>query len=307
MRRPNFIVLGQGKAGTSLIWRVMRENPSIAFPKKKELHFFNKGFDKGLDWYDGHFADLPQDPPYIGEVSPSYLDPDAVQRVAGVLGADLKVVFVLRRPIEQAFSRYMQNLCATPKPYSFERYDRFMGGRLQKIIESIQLCLDLFGADNVLPLFYERHIQTDQPSFEARILEHLGLPEANHAAPFLDGPRVNPGVRPHYLYDADQPILFTHGAQTYEIPPDHLVLCAQKRNSSVLAHPDEDALEHAANCRAAWTTRLTKAEYADLQARRVLPAADQLEAMFGYDMSHWRNDPIEVSYDPAPPPPRFAQ
>ena len=182
MKRPNFVILGQGKAGTSLIWRVMRENPNFAFPTRKELHFFAKGFDKGLPWYDAHFADLPQDRPVVGEISPSYLDPDAVQRIADTLGTDIKVGFVLRRPIEQAFSRYMQNICATPSPYSFERYERFMPTRMARVTDAIQLAYDLFGPENILPMFFEKDIKTKAPTFEAKILSHLGLPPANNAA-----------------------------------------------------------------------------------------------------------------------------
>ncbi len=305
MRRPNFVFLGQGKSGTSFIWRVLRENPDIAFPRKKELHFFNKGMAQGLAWYDGHFADLPQDRPYIGEVSPSYLDPDAVARIADVLGRDIKVGFVLRRPIEQAYSRYMQNLCAAPKGYGFERYARLMAARLSKTVDAIELCRDLFGAHNVLALMFERDVVGDTPTFETRILDHLARSPTNNAAPFLARPRVNPGVRPHYIFSEDGPVQVHAQAETYEIPPHTLVFCAQPRNSRVEENPEAAKVRMALDAQAQWDSSVSAQDYKALQDEAVLPAAARLENELGYDMAHWRNAPRALRYAPAPPPPRF--
>lgn len=305
MSRPNFLILGQGKSGTSLIWRVLRENPHIAFPEKKELHFFNKGIRRDIAGYDAHFAGLPQDARYIGEVSPAYLHPDAVQLIAEILGRDLKVGFVLRRPVEQAFSRYLQNLCAKPSGYSFERFERFMRARLDKIVDAIALCNDLFGPKNVLPMMYELEVQTAAPTFEAKILSHLGLPLTNYAAPILSGPRVNPGVRPHYIYAGDSAVRVTDATGTYEIPRNTLVFCAQKRNSTVVENPTAQEVGTAMEVQAEWTSEVTADAYEAMQERSIFPAAERMEAELGFDMSHWRNAPKRLEYALAPPPQQF--
>ncbi|MEL6957336.1 MAG: sulfotransferase [Pseudomonadota bacterium] len=302
MRRPNFVLLGQGKAGTSLIWRVLRRHPDIAFPKKKELHFFGRKSDKPLPWYDAQFEGLPQQSQYIGEISPSYLDPIAIRRIHATLGPDVRFAFVLRRPIEQAFSRYMQNICARPEPYGFDRFERVLPTFLKRIANAIEIVFDLYGTDAVLPLFYEKDVARPDPCFEAKILTHLDLPVTNHTAEFLTRPRVNSGVLPRYLFDAEKDQIINLGGSTYHIPAGHLVFCAQARNARINSAPTAEDLNAARTNTAAWTTELTEADYARLQNKVVLPVATNLEDRFGFDLSHWRVAPRALRYDAAPPP-----
>ncbi|CUH82630.1 sulfotransferase domain-containing protein [Tropicibacter naphthalenivorans] len=303
-RLPSFVVLGQGKAGTSLIYRVLERNPAIGLSQPKELHYFSGQFAKGPDWYAQHFAHI-DDGAMVGEVSPSYLAPHPVRRIAEHLGRDTKVIFVLRRPIERAYSRYLQNICAKEEPGGFwgkvEKLDEF----LAQTEEAIARCYDLFGADNVLPMMFERDIATEAPGFEARILSFLGLPPEEYGAPLLQGGRVNPGVMPRYLYAQDKATILRHAQQRYIVPKQSLMFCAQERNSRIMRNPAPQDVAEAMARQSSWTTQVTKADYAALQTRAVLPAADRLEARFGLDLSHWRCAPRQIVYAPSMPPERF--
>ncbi len=305
-RLPQFVVLGLGKAGSSLIWRVLRENPSIGLSHPKELHFFSAHFEKGLDWYRSHFDHIEPDIDCIGEVSPSYLKPEAVTRIAEVLGRDTKVIFTLRRPIERAYSRYVQNLCARPRDVSFFGVTQSMGMHLTEQREAIALCYDLFGSDNVLPLFFERDIAGPNPAFEAKILAHLGLPQAHFTNAFSDE-RVNPGVMPRYLLSGAKPLSVRMPAAHYLIPPNHLVFCAQHRNNQVVEAPSIEAARAALAQQSHWTAEVSPQDYALIHETTVRPAAEALETAFGYDMSHWETPARRLSYPPAPPPAEFLQ
>lgn len=303
---PGFVVLGQGKAGTSLIFRLLQKNPKVTVSKPKELHYFSNNYDKGLDWYAGHFNPNPGPGVLTGEVSPSYLTPTAVQRVADTLGPDTKVIFILRRPIEQAYSRYLQNICARQTGDSFHLKLGSLVERQTKIIDAIRLSYDLFGADNVLPMFYELDIATETPQYERRILRFLGLPDHEYHDQLDGDGRVNTGIMPRFLHSGIKPLrLMTDGVE-YQIPSRHMVFCGQTRNSQVYVRPTRVNVALALEQQSKWSTEVSKREYSALMERLVLPFADNLEQAFGFDMKHWRIPPHRISYAMAPPPEQFA-
>ena len=302
---PGFVVLGQGKAGTSLIFRLMQQNPNVAVSKPKELHYFSTNFDKGLDWYAGHFDPDPGPGILTGEVSPSYLTPTAVRRVADTLGPDTKVIFILRRPIEQAYSRYLQNICARQKGDSFHLNIAALVERQAKVLGAIRLAYDLFGADNVLPMFYELDIATDAPQYEKRILRFLGLPGQEYHDQLDGDGRVNSGIMPRFLYSGVEPLhLMTDGVE-YKIPSRHLVFCGQSRNSQIFERPTRVNVALAMEQQSKWSTEVSESEYSALMQRLVLPFADSLQHTFGFNMDHWRIPPRRISYAMAPPPAQF--
>lgn len=298
-RLPDFVVLGQGKAGTSLIYRVLADHPDIGLSNPKELHYFANRFGRGPEWYAKHFAHIPPGVARVGEVSPSYLTAEAVTRVAETLGTDLRVIFVLRRPIERAYSRYLQNICASQKGGGFQGL-RFLTKRLRAQHETIRLCYSLFGADNVLPLWYETDVADF--AFEAKICDFLGLDRTDHSAPFRAAPRVNSGIMPRYLYAGARDLVLRHDSRAYRIPAQHLVFCGQDRNSAIEPDVPPDVAAQALIRQSAWTAEVGEKDYERMLTRSVLPAAERLEAEFGYDMSHWRIAPRRLAYNPAPPP-----
>ena len=274
--KPDFIVLGQGKAGTSLMYRVLSKNPAIGVSHPKELHFFSSRYSKGLDWYWSHFDQVPETAKRIGDISPSYLRPESVDRIHDTFGSDFQIVFILRRPIDQTYSRYLQNICARERPMAYDSILADLPNRLDRQFETIRQCYDLFGPDNILPLFFETDIQTF--AFEAKLMSFLGLPASDYSKPFREGRMVNSGVMPRYLYGGEDGLEIQENGDTYWIPPRQLAFCAQTRNSRV-AHnvsPKEAAKAFARQDH--WTTEVTPDQYARAQQDAVLPAADRREA-----------------------------
>ncbi len=295
---PDFVVLGQGKAGTSLMHRVLGENPAVCVSQPKELHFFNSSYDRGREWYARHFRPASDQVRRIGDISPSYLREEAVQRIADTLGTEIQIVFVLRRPVEQSYSRYLQNICAQGRGAGFDRVLANLPKRLDNQFRALRLCYDLFGADRILPLFYETDITTF--AFEARLLGFLGLPPAEFSAPFRSGPRINSGVMPRYVYAGENPLEIREDGESYVLPARHLAFCAQPRNSRVLPDISRQAAAELMEQQAGWTREISREVYARAQEEAVLPAAARLEEAFGFDMSHWRGAPRALSYAPAP-------
>src|SRR5436853_6189243 len=52
---PDFIIAGGQRCGTTSLYDYMIQHPAILPAKKKEVHFFDLNFDKGLAWYRLNF------------------------------------------------------------------------------------------------------------------------------------------------------------------------------------------------------------------------------------------------------------
>jgi hypothetical protein len=91
------------------------QHPGIAPALHKEVHFFDYNYQRGYSWYQGQFPTLPymyymqvihKQAMITGEASPYYLfHPYVPQRVAQLL-PEIKLIALLRNPIERAFSHY---------------------------------------------------------------------------------------------------------------------------------------------------------------------------------------------------------
>jgi len=123
MKKPNFIIAGFPKCGTTSLHHYLDEHPEIYMPTQKELHFFtfnilsklNKGpkdaivkktqinsSEKYLNFYKSVRNELA-----IGDASPSYINyPSQFKKIKEYLN-DPKVIIIVRDPIDRAYSNYL--------------------------------------------------------------------------------------------------------------------------------------------------------------------------------------------------------
>ncbi|MCS4101398.1 hypothetical protein GGP69_001352 [Salinibacter ruber] len=89
---------------------MIQQHPHIYMPESvKETMFFDRYYDRGLDWYREYFhqAGLHQ---ICGEVAPTYFDvPEAPDRIHEV-SPYCEVFVTLRNPVERARSLYLHHL-----------------------------------------------------------------------------------------------------------------------------------------------------------------------------------------------------
>jgi hypothetical protein len=133
---PSFLIIGAQRAGTTALFYYLRIHPEIAPPRRadtdvdwpKEIHFFDERFDKGIEWYRSFFplavrqqlarkrgGDL-----ITGEGTPSYLFyPHVPERVAATL-PDVRLIAMLRDPVERAYSHYQLMARTGREKLSFE-------------------------------------------------------------------------------------------------------------------------------------------------------------------------------------------
>lgn len=103
---PTFVGIGAQRTGTTWIHECLAEHPEVCVPHaKKELHFFNRHFERGIAWYASQFHVLPQHKA-IGEITPNYLSYEvSIPRMAEVI-PKAKLFVVLREPVDRAYSAY---------------------------------------------------------------------------------------------------------------------------------------------------------------------------------------------------------
>lgn len=127
MTLPNFIGIGAQRAGTTWLYERLREQPGVFLPAQKELHFFDERPDfsgyQGLGkpgqrkyfdpndaaawpWYQAQF-EPGRGFAVRGEITPFYatLSNARVALMAQEL-PDLKIVYVIRDPVQRAWSGF---------------------------------------------------------------------------------------------------------------------------------------------------------------------------------------------------------
>lgn len=123
-RSLDFCVVGAQKSGTTSLHYYLKEHKQIRLPHSKEAPFFSDlhEFSKGLSWYfDEFFPGTPEPDVLFGTVSPTYMTyPDTAQRMFETF-PKIKLIAVLRCPIERAESHYKMRVRAHGEIRSFEK------------------------------------------------------------------------------------------------------------------------------------------------------------------------------------------
>ncbi|MFN8451844.1 MAG: sulfotransferase [Anaerolineae bacterium] len=119
---PQFAIIGGQKCGTTSLYAYLLQHPRVV-SLFKEVHFFDNNYYKGRRWYRAQFplAGAPSEDALITfDASPYYLfHPAAPQRVAA-LYPDMKLIALLRNPVDRAYSHYSHNRQSTAEKLSFE-------------------------------------------------------------------------------------------------------------------------------------------------------------------------------------------
>lgn len=105
--KPNFLVIGAAKAGTTWLYSCLNAHPEIFLSEAKELHFFSydRLYQKGFTWYQSHFQSVTNEKA-VGEISPSYLPFEAAAERIYAYNPDVRLIMILRNPIDRAYSHY---------------------------------------------------------------------------------------------------------------------------------------------------------------------------------------------------------
>ncbi|MGH3357962.1 MAG: sulfotransferase domain-containing protein, partial [Nocardioidaceae bacterium] len=112
------------------VFRALRQHPASAGPiGRKGVHYFDVEYQRGPNWYLGHFplqssvsrqAHRAGCPVVVGEASPFYMAHPLAGRRIGADLPEVKVVALLRDPIERAYSAHAHELARGHETEDFE-------------------------------------------------------------------------------------------------------------------------------------------------------------------------------------------
>jgi hypothetical protein len=171
MTLPDFLVIGAQRAGTTQLHRVLEAHPEVYVPyRRKEVHYFDWYFDRGVKWYEKFFPSATDAARYraIGEVTPDYLFEEAVpQRIHQTL-SDCRFVVSLRHPVDRAYSWYRFLVRRVAEQRSPERFFEESQEGLKRGLYSEQLSryFEVFPSSSFLILIFEEILRDPTKNLE---------------------------------------------------------------------------------------------------------------------------------------------
>lgn len=196
MPLPTFVIAGAQKCGTSSLVATLRRHPQVHMSRPKELHYFDRNRDKGLDHYASLFEPKGKQIAW-GEASPTYIY-EEVSRHAMCDGLpDAKFVVILRDPAKRAYSHFWHS-----KRLDFETVETFEEAldlepeRMQSddrrhrmrfsymdrghYVDQVSDLVDRHGADKVQVLLLDDLASDRVPTLE-RLMTFIGV-DPSHAS-----------------------------------------------------------------------------------------------------------------------------
>ena len=132
---PDFLIIGAQKCGTTSLYAYLVSHPKINSASRKELHFFDRHFQKGSAWYRSHFNSGNH---LTGEATPYYFfHPLGIRRIYSLL-PNVKLILLLRNPVDRAFSHYYHEVLSGLENLSFEEAIKEEPKRLSGEVEKMK-------------------------------------------------------------------------------------------------------------------------------------------------------------------------
>jgi len=213
---PSVLIIGAQRSGTTSLFNYLVQHPHVLPPLGKEIHYFDLHYANGLRWYRGRF---PYSYRLRGgaltlDASPYYLVHPRVPRLAAQLLPQVKLIALLRNPIDRALSQYQHEFRDGRESLSFaeaiEKEPVRLAGEEERLlndphyysvshhrhsytlrglyIKQLRRWMEHFPRSQLLVLQSERLFR-DPAATTAVVYDFLGLPphRLGHYKPFLQG------------------------------------------------------------------------------------------------------------------------
>ncbi|WP_089724115.1 sulfotransferase domain-containing protein [Candidatus Thiosymbion oneisti] len=119
MNRPNFLILGATKCGTTALYEYLGQHPDVCLSRPKEPHFFHAEYEKGLEYYWTTYYAHWNGETAVGEAHPVKLFLPFVARRIRASVPDARLIVILRNPVDRALSQWWMYRCDGYERLSF--------------------------------------------------------------------------------------------------------------------------------------------------------------------------------------------
>lgn len=202
---PDFVIIGAMKAGTTSLFHYMAQHPRVFGAARKEVHYFDRHYDKSDNWYRAFFplrATLALRGALACESSPLYLTQRRVPKRMYALVPEARPIVILRDPVERAWSHYRHMVHTRGEVRDFETLfaalpqhdegylftDEDPLGWEQPVPAgdfcargvydvALRRWFEVYGRERVIVVFYEDFVR-DAETVLSGLFETLGLPPA---------------------------------------------------------------------------------------------------------------------------------
>jgi hypothetical protein len=109
---PSALVIGAQRSGTTSLFNYLVRHPDVLPPLGKEVHYFDLHYGRGLEWYRGCFPYRRQlrGGSITLDASPYYLAHPLAPPRAAQLFPEIKLIALLRNPIDRALSHHQHEV-----------------------------------------------------------------------------------------------------------------------------------------------------------------------------------------------------
>lgn len=198
-RLPDFMIAGAPKSGTTTLNHLLSNHPDV-FLNDDEKFFFNldnfvqhpafyplnrdgwtyhdieERMEKYYQWYVEIFEEAPEGT-LIGEDSPAYLFASRVAPRLRRVIPDIKLLFILRDPVDRTYSKYWHEFRNGRAIYTFEKTLLYKPYRVlfrSQYEKHLRRYFEIFPEDQIKVIVFERFIAEMQEVFD-EVCEYLGL------------------------------------------------------------------------------------------------------------------------------------
>lgn len=124
--KHSFVCLGFPKCATTTLDAILRQHPQIELPCHKETLFFEREdiYRKGILWYESRYygrGKSKKSDKIFGEVNPRNIaNGNCEKNVIKTFGKDVKLIYIIRNPVDALFSWFKQ---MTDSASLYERFE----------------------------------------------------------------------------------------------------------------------------------------------------------------------------------------
>jgi len=168
---PDFLIIGAARSGTTSLYEYLIKHPSVYSATGKEVYFFDKKYNKGFNWYRSFFPSkltkfsvetLERKKFITGEATPRYLHhPHTPKRVFDLI-PQVKLIVLLRNPIDRAYSHYQMEVDHGDEELSFEEAIEQEKNRILKDEERMDVDENFYSVNFYRKSYITRGIYVNQ-------------------------------------------------------------------------------------------------------------------------------------------------
>ncbi len=236
---PNLFIPGAPKSGTTSLYEWLTPHPEVFMSPFKEPHYFCDDLTfrynpfPDLATYLGLFG-AAEDEPYRGEATTWYLySKTAPARIAELCSTDVRILPMLRNPVEMLHSLHSQHVYQGVEPIRdfeaalaaeddrkadpsrVEQPELLYYGEIVRYTDQLERYVDTFGRENVHVILFDDLVE-DEAAVYRDVCRFLDIDPT--VDPGFEKANPNTSVRSHWLRDVTENLPSPIQAVTEKLP-----------------------------------------------------------------------------------------